>query len=169
MRIAHQPDAARRQFGESIRGRQDAHAGPQPGFRKYRYRETRQHGGADRGRVAARIQHAIGASERVEAFDRGASGFSTGRTDNHRSRDGRSTPAARQITVALIERWQREIVDGIRSMQRSGRVSPDLDPDDVGRALLAGIQGGVSIMLATGDSAHLESALDVGIAGLRRR
>ena len=46
-------------------------------------------------------------------------------------------------------------------MQRSGRVSPDLDPDDVGRALLAGIQGGVSIMLATGDSAHLESALDV--------
>jgi AcrR family transcriptional regulator len=82
---------------------------------------------------------------------------------------GRSTPAARQITVALIEQWQREIVDGIRAMQRSGRVSPDLDPDDVGRALLAGIQGGVSIMLATGDSAHLESALDVGIAGLRRR
>ena len=29
-----------------------------------------------------------------EAFDRGASGFSTGRTDNHRNRDGRSTPAA---------------------------------------------------------------------------
>jgi N-acyl-D-aspartate/D-glutamate deacylase len=29
-----------------------------------------------------------------EAIDRGATGFSTGRTDNHRSRDGRATPAA---------------------------------------------------------------------------
>src|SRR5262249_25056383 len=36
---------------------------------------------------------AMGALVR-EAIDRGASGFSTGRTDNHRSRDGRATPAA---------------------------------------------------------------------------
>jgi N-acyl-D-aspartate/D-glutamate deacylase len=36
---------------------------------------------------------AMGALVR-EAIDRGAAGFSTGRTDNHRSRDGRATPAA---------------------------------------------------------------------------
>ena len=36
---------------------------------------------------------AMGALVR-EAIDAGASGFSTGRTDNHRSRDGRTTPAA---------------------------------------------------------------------------
>lgn len=34
-------------------------------------------------------------------------------------------------------------------------------------ALLAGIQGGVGIMLATGDLTHLEAALDAGIDALR--
>jgi AcrR family transcriptional regulator len=81
---------------------------------------------------------------------------------------GRSTPAARAVTVELLNQWQREIVNGIRSMQESGRVSRRTDADTAGRALLAGIQGGVSIMLATGDLAHLEAALDVGIASLRR-
>jgi AcrR family transcriptional regulator len=81
---------------------------------------------------------------------------------------GRSTPAARAITTELIHQWQRDIVAGIESMQRSGRVAGAVDADKTARALLAGIQGGVSIMLATGDLAHLEAALDVGIAGLRR-
>ena len=36
-------------------------------------------------------------------------------------------------------------------------------------ALLAGIQGGVGIMLSTGDLSYLEAALDVGIESLRRR
>jgi AcrR family transcriptional regulator len=80
---------------------------------------------------------------------------------------GRSTPAARAITTELINQWREQIVDGIRSMQRSGRVSAGIDAEQSGRALLAGIQGGVSIMLVTGDIAHLEAALDIGIAGLR--
>jgi AcrR family transcriptional regulator len=82
---------------------------------------------------------------------------------------GRSTPAARSITSQLIDQWRREIVAGIRSMQESGRVPANVDAEQEGKALLAGIQGGVAIMLATGDIAHLEAALDVGIAGLRRR
>jgi len=81
---------------------------------------------------------------------------------------GRSTPAARAITTELISHWERDIVEGIRSMQRSGRVAPTLDAERAGQALLAGIQGGVSIMLATGGITHLESALDTGIAALRR-
>ena len=36
-----------------------------------------------------------------------------------------------------------------------------------GAALLAGIQGGVSVMLNTGDLSYLEAALDVGIDALR--
>jgi AcrR family transcriptional regulator len=82
---------------------------------------------------------------------------------------GRSTPAARAVTTELIRQWERDIVGGIRSMQRSGRVSTAVDARRAGRALLAGIQGGVSIMLATGDLSHLEDALDAGIAALRRR
>ena len=35
-------------------------------------------------------------------------------------------------------------------------------------ALLAGIQGGVSVLLNTGDLSYLEAALDVGIANLRK-
>jgi hypothetical protein len=34
-------------------------------------------------------------------------------------------------------------------------------------ALLAGIQGGVGVLLATGDLSYLEAALDVGIESLR--
>ena len=41
------------------------------------------------------------------------------------------------------------------------------DPDRAAAALLAGIQGGVGIMLATGDLSYLEAALDEGIAALR--
>jgi AcrR family transcriptional regulator len=81
---------------------------------------------------------------------------------------GRSTPAARAITTELIRQWEQDIVNGIESMQASGRISVGLDARRVGRAMLAGIQGGVSIMLATGDIAHLEAALDTGLAGLRR-
>jgi AcrR family transcriptional regulator len=80
---------------------------------------------------------------------------------------GRSTPAARAITIALIEQWEHDIVEGIESMQRSGRIAPGVDAVQSGRALLAAIQGGVSIMLATGSLAHLEAALDTGLRALR--
>jgi hypothetical protein len=33
--------------------------------------------------------------------------------------------------------------------------------------LLAGIQGGVLVLMSTGDISYLEAALDVGIAALR--
>jgi hypothetical protein len=53
-------------------------------------------------------------------------------------------------------------------MQSQGKMAADLDAEKVGAALLAGIQGGVSVMLASGDLSYLESALDVGIEMLRR-
>ena len=81
---------------------------------------------------------------------------------------GRSTPAARAITVELINQWECDIVQGIEWMQKSKDVSPRIDAARAGRAILAGIQGGVTIMLATGDIAHLEAALDMGLESLRR-
>jgi AcrR family transcriptional regulator len=80
---------------------------------------------------------------------------------------GRSTPDARAVTAELITRWEQHLVDGIRSMQASGRIAESVDGRRTGRALLAGIQGGVSILLWTGELAHLQAALDTGIAGLR--
>ncbi|NJP48061.1 TetR/AcrR family transcriptional regulator [Actinacidiphila epipremni] len=84
------------------------------------------------------------------------------------SEAGRSTQATRAVVSGLMERWQARLAAGIRHMQTAGEAAPDLDPDRAARALLAGIQGGVLLLMSTGSAAHLEAALDEGIAALRR-
>ncbi|MFF4048824.1 TetR/AcrR family transcriptional regulator [Streptomyces chartreusis] len=80
---------------------------------------------------------------------------------------GRSRPGARAIVTELMRQWQRQLADGIRALRANGLVSPALDVDRTATALLAGIQGGVTIMMSTGDSTHLRAALDNAIAQLR--
>jgi AcrR family transcriptional regulator len=80
---------------------------------------------------------------------------------------GRTTPGARAIVVELLRSWQASLAAGIRAMQAGGLLPADLDIEERAAALLAGIQGGVAILLATGRSAHLRAALDQGIAALR--
>ena len=80
---------------------------------------------------------------------------------------GPGSPEHREVVVGLLRRWQQKIADGIRSMQAGGEVGPSVDADRHAAALLAGIQGGVVIMLATGEISHLEVALDQGIGALR--
>lgn len=80
---------------------------------------------------------------------------------------GRTTPGAQAVTTALMQRWHDEIAHGIREMQAQGKISTRVDAVKSSAALLAGIQGGVGILLATGDLTYLEHALDVGIETLR--
>ncbi len=80
---------------------------------------------------------------------------------------GRTTPGAQAVTSALMRQWHDEVAAGVRHMQSDDKVSDELNADRVAAALLAGIQGGVGIMLATGDLSYLEAALDIGIASLR--
>jgi AcrR family transcriptional regulator len=80
---------------------------------------------------------------------------------------GRTTPGAQAVTAALMRQWHDEIAAGVRHMQSQGKVSDALDAQRVAAAMLAGIQGGVGILLATGDLSYLEAALDVGIESLR--
>lgn len=80
---------------------------------------------------------------------------------------GRRTPAAQQVTRQLLGQWQRDIRTGIATMQAQGLIRPGLDPDRTAGALLAAIQGGVSILMSTGSADHLESALDLCLAHLR--
>ncbi len=80
---------------------------------------------------------------------------------------GRTTPGAQAVTSTLMRQWHNEIAAGVRHMQTDGKVSDELNADRVAAALLAGIQGGVGIMLATGDLSYLEAALDIGIGSLR--
>jgi hypothetical protein len=80
---------------------------------------------------------------------------------------GRTTPGAQAVTTALMRHWHDEIAAGVRHMQLQDKVNARLDADRVAAALLSGIQGGVAVLLATGDLSYLESALDVGIESLR--
>ncbi|MET0457357.1 MAG: TetR/AcrR family transcriptional regulator [Mycobacterium sp.] len=77
------------------------------------------------------------------------------------------TPGAQAVTSTLIERWRLEIETGVRAMQRQSKIAANVDPSRAAAALLAGVQGGVSVLLSTGDISYLEAALDVGIAALR--
>ena len=80
---------------------------------------------------------------------------------------GRSTPGAQAVTATLMQRWHDEITAGVRAMQEQGKVAAGVDAERTAAALLAGIQGGVGILLATGDLGYLEAALDLGIGSLR--
>ncbi len=80
---------------------------------------------------------------------------------------GSTTPGAQAVVTELMRLWQAEIAAGVRHMQDAGEVDPGLDPDRAAGALLAGIQGGVLIQMSTGQTTHLEAALDMGIAHLR--
>lgn len=80
---------------------------------------------------------------------------------------GRSTPGAQAVTATLMQRWHDEITAGVRAMQDQGKVAAGIDAERTAAALLAGIQGGVGILLATGDLGYLEAALDLGIDALR--
>jgi AcrR family transcriptional regulator len=80
---------------------------------------------------------------------------------------GPASPGAQAVTTQLFRQWQQAIRNGIADLQGQGLIRADLDADQSAAALLAGVQGGVVILLATGQLAHLEAALDVGIASLR--
>jgi AcrR family transcriptional regulator len=81
---------------------------------------------------------------------------------------GRHSPAARAVTGRLIERWESDLRAGITGMQRSGQIAPGLDAARTSAAIIAAIQGGVTILMATGSSKHLEAALDTALLFLRQ-
>jgi hypothetical protein len=83
------------------------------------------------------------------------------------TRLGHVTPGGQAVVAQLMCQWQGEIATGIRDLQAAGEVSADLDADRTAAAILAGIQGGVLMMISTGDLAPLEAALDMSIEYLR--
>jgi hypothetical protein len=82
---------------------------------------------------------------------------------------GRVTPGAQAVVAELLGRWQADIAAGIRHMQAAGEIAGELNAARAAAALLAGIQGGVVMMLSTGDLGPLAAALDLGIEHLRCR
>jgi AcrR family transcriptional regulator len=81
---------------------------------------------------------------------------------------GRMTPGAQAVVAELMAQWQSQIAAGITRMQAAGEVAPGLDPARTAAAILAGIQGGVVMLMATGDLTPLSAALDLSLEHLRR-
>lgn len=80
---------------------------------------------------------------------------------------GRSTPGAQAIVVELMRQWQQSLAAGVQALHDRGLISTQVDVEQAAAALLAGIQGGVSLLLSTGQSVHLRAALDFWITQLR--
>jgi len=82
---------------------------------------------------------------------------------------GRMTPGAQSVVAELMYQWQGQIAAGIARMQAAGEISGQLDARRTAAAILAGVQGGVVMLMSTGDLTPLEAALDLGIEHLRAR
>jgi hypothetical protein len=52
-------------------------------------------------------------------------------------------------------------------MRDSGNVRADVEPGSTAMAIIAAIQGGVTILMSTGSARYLESALDLCFDHLR--
>jgi len=74
---------------------------------------------------------------------------------------GRHSPAAQAVTSQLIRRWQECVRAGIEATQATGEANPALDADRTAAAVVAAIQGGVSVLISTGSAEHLEAALNM--------
>ena len=79
-----------------------------------------------------------------------------------------STPGAAAVVSELLSQWQRRVSAGVVTMQGKGAVSVDLDADRIAGAFVAGIQGGVQVLRATGSTDQLESLIDLLVDYLRR-
>jgi AcrR family transcriptional regulator len=80
---------------------------------------------------------------------------------------GRMTPGAQAVVAELMGKWRADIRAGIARMQAAGEIEPELDAGRTAAAILAGIQGGVVMLMSAGDLTPLEAALDLGIEHLR--
>ncbi|MFL1905957.1 TetR/AcrR family transcriptional regulator [Streptomyces tauricus] len=74
---------------------------------------------------------------------------------------GRYSPAARAVTAQLVRRWQECVRTGIEVTQAAGEADPGLDADRTAAAVIATVQGGVTVLLSTGSAEHLEAGLNL--------
>jgi AcrR family transcriptional regulator len=70
----------------------------------------------------------------------------------------RADPEVQQVVADLFRRWEAALAAGLR---RLGRPEPDAAREAA--VLLAAVQGGATILLATGSSEHLRIALDSAV------
>ncbi|MCY1143280.1 TetR family transcriptional regulator C-terminal domain-containing protein [Actinoplanes sp. Pm04-4] len=80
---------------------------------------------------------------------------------------GRRMPEAQAVMTEFMTAWQAVLTEGLRRLQATGRIAADTDVESAAAALLAGIQGGILLMITTKRIDHLEAAIDQAAAALR--
>ncbi|MCO8269367.1 TetR/AcrR family transcriptional regulator [Actinoplanes sp. TRM 88003] len=73
---------------------------------------------------------------------------------------GRRMPEAQAVMVEFMANWQAVLAEGLRRLRAAGCLAADVDVPRAAAALLAGIQGGILLMITTGRIDHLTAALD---------
>jgi TetR/AcrR family transcriptional regulator, transcriptional repressor for nem operon len=74
---------------------------------------------------------------------------------------------ARQALADSFTSWEAFLRDGLRSMQRNGKLDRRADPDALATATMAAIQGGLLLTQTRRDPAQLAIALDAAYRHLR--
>jgi AcrR family transcriptional regulator len=75
-------------------------------------------------------------------------------------------PVLRDTLADLFRRWQDAIAGLVGRSVREGRVLPDTDPAEAGRALLTALQGGIVLAHLHGEPEPLTRAVDHVVDGL---
>ena len=75
-----------------------------------------------------------------------------------------SDPEARELIATGFDQWAAAIGDGLRSLLAEGKLSSDIDPDDLATTLLATLQGGLLLAQVQRSSRPFETAVNTLLA-----
>ena len=75
-----------------------------------------------------------------------------------------SDPEARALIAAGFGQWAAAISDGLRSLHADGKLSSDIDPDDLATTLLATLQGGLLLAQVQRSTRPFETAVNTLLA-----
>ena len=78
-----------------------------------------------------------------------------------------SDPEARLKVSDGFDRWERQITEGLTTMRAGGILRPEADPQRLGLALMAAIQGGLLLAQARDDTTPLEVAFSTMFQHIR--
>jgi AcrR family transcriptional regulator len=75
-----------------------------------------------------------------------------------------SDPEARGLIAAGFNQWTAAIGEGIRALHAEGKLTSDIDPDDLATTLLATLEGGLLLAQAQRSTRPIETAVNTFLA-----
>jgi AcrR family transcriptional regulator len=81
---------------------------------------------------------------------------------------GKATPATAEIVSNLFDTWCEYLAAGVQALKDAGELDPSTDVEATAIAVLAAVQGGVVMLLATNRISYLTIALDEALDAMRR-